>query len=203
MTTAEHWNAAYGAKSVGALSWYQTRPAISLELVANAGIAKSDAVIDVGGGASTLVDHLLELGFDNVTVLDLAGAALRAAQERLGDRASSVRWQEANVLLRDPGGPYALWHDRAVFHFLTDPEDRHRYAEVLQRAVRPGGTVVIATFAPDGPERCSGLPVQRWDSEALDAELGDAFTLVDSRRESHQTPAGKEQRFCYSVFRSG
>lgn len=201
MTTPDHWNAAYAAKQVDQLSWFQHRPALSLALVSQSGIAKSDRIIDVGGGASTFVDGLIEAGYQDVSVLDLSTRALSAAKSRLGQHAANVQWIEGDILHDDPGGPYALWHDRAVFHFLIDSRDRERYRRALSRAIAPGGVVLMATFAPDGPERCSGLPVQRWSPDDLARELGPRFRLIDSRCEAHVTPSAKEQRFSYCLFR--
>jgi SAM-dependent methyltransferase len=175
---------------------------MSLRLIAGTGVSRSAPVIDVGGGASVLVDGLLEAGFTDVTVLDLSGAALASSRARLGARASSVQWTEADVTRADlPPRSFDLWHDRAVFHFLTDRADRLAYLRVLRHALRPGGHVVIATFAEDGPERCSGLPVRRYAPAQLHAELGSDFELLASEREAHVTPAGAVQRFQYSLFR--
>jgi len=201
MTTTAHWNAAYEAKATVSLSWYQPVARLSLELIDAAKVDKHARLIDVGGGASTLVDGFLDDGFEDIVVFDLSDRALEAARARLGERAARVRWRVGNILHDDPGGPFALWHDRAVFHFLTNPADQDTYISVLHRNVAPGGVVVMATFAPDGPERCSGLPVQRWSAEEIAAKLGPDFELVDARRESHMTPAAKEQRFSYGVYR--
>ena len=165
-------------------------------------MSRSAPVIDVGGGASVLVDGLLEAGFTDVTVLDLSGAALSASRTRLGERARLVKWIEADVTQADlPPRPFDLWHDRAVFHFLVDPADRRAYLQVLRRALRPGAHVVMATFAEDGPERCSGLPVQRYAPSQLHAALGEDFEWLASEREQHLTPGGVLQQFQYSVFR--
>jgi SAM-dependent methyltransferase len=175
---------------------------MSLRLIAATGLAGSAPVIDVGGGASVLVDGLLEAGFTDVTVLDLSGAALAASRARLGRSAGSVRWIEADITRADlPPRSFDLWHDRAVFHFLTDRADRQAYLRVLRHALRPGASVVIATFAEDGPERCSGLPVRRYAPSQLHAELGDDFEWLASEREEHVTPGGVLQQFQYSLFR--
>ena len=193
----EHWDAIYRAKRPSELGWYQAVPALSLELIRR--VAPSNAaIIDVGGGASTLVDALA--GFARMTVLDISAAALEHAAARLAGR--TVRWMNADIFSVElPVAAYDVWHDRAVFHFLTADTDRRRYVSQMTRAIRPGGHAIIATFAEDGPARCSGLDVVRYDSEHLAAELGAAFRLVDSVREEHVTPAGVRQAFRYCLFR--
>ena len=183
------------------MSWYQTRPETSLALLHSTGIARTDALIDVGGGASRLVDALLQEGFSDVTVLDIAAAALEKSRARLGVDAGKARWITADITRWQPERRYRFWHDRAVFHFLTDPADRAAYRRVLEAGLVPGGHALIASFALDGPERCSGLPVQRYAPETLAMELGAAFTLVSQRHEANTTPAGRLQRFQYSLFR--
>lgn len=201
MDSKQHWDEVYAQKADDAVSWFQPRPQIALALIQTAGLDKSDPIIDVGGGASRLVDGLLAAGFTDVTVLDIAAAALQKSCARLGKDAERVQWIAADITRWQPERRYRLWHDRAVFHFLTTPTERLAYRRALGAALAPGGTAVIASFAPDGPERCSGLPVQRYSPETLAAELGVAFRLLDSRREEHLTPAGKVQRFQYSVLR--
>ena len=197
----QHWEEAYRQKSEDAVSWFQPRPEVSLALLHVAGIRKTDAIIDVGGGASRLVDHLLAAGFSDITVLDIAESALNKAQQRLGEVASKVIWIATDITRWQPKkNKYRLWHDRAVFHFLTAPADRTAYRRNLETALMPGGRAIIASFAPDGPERCSGLPVQRYSSESLATELGQEFRLENCRNENHQTPAGNVQRFQYSVL---
>lgn len=183
------------------MSWFQDSPQPSLDLIA--GLANSPAapVIDIGGGASSLVDALIERGFSALSVLDLSPAALKLAQDRLGERAKTVRWIVADATRWAPDQAYDMWHDRAAFHFLTAPEQRAAYVARLARALRPGGHAVIGAFAPDGPERCSGLPVARYDLDGLARELGPAFIPVAAHPHAHQTPAGVEQRFLFSVFR--
>lgn len=200
MDHKQHWEQVYRQKPDETLSWFQPRPEISLELIHAAGLQKTDAVIDVGGGASRLVDQLLAEGYTDLTVLDIAEQALITARKRLGNSASQVHWIAADVTAWQPGRSYRLWHDRAVFHFLTDPTERAAYRRNLQAALTPGGTAVIASFAPDGPERCSGLPVQRYSPESLAAELGIEFRLIRHRHETHRTPADRIQQFQYSVF---
>ena len=201
MNRKDHWDKVYTGKAPEAVSWYQPRPAVSLELVAAAGIRPQDPVIDVGGGASTFVDCLLDAGFSAVTVLDLSAEALAHARARLGARAELVQWIHQDVTRFRPPTRFALWHDRAVFHFLVDAADRAAYVDSLRHGLAPGGTTIIATFAVDGPEKCSGLPVMRHDEASLQRELGPGFELLESRRETHLTPWQSEQRFQYSCFR--
>ncbi len=193
-----HWQGVYARKDEDEVSWYQARPENSLRLITNTGLGLDATIIDAGGGASTLVDHLLDAGYTDITVLDIAEAALEKARARLGERAGRVRWVAADLLTWQPERQYDIWHDRAVFHFLTDAADRRRYVEVLKRALKPGGHVIIATFAPDGPEKCSGLPVMRHSPESIAAELGDGFELLEMADEHHVTPAGKVQHFNYA-----
>ena len=200
MDRQRHWDEVYSQKAEDTVSWFQVHPDLSLELIRAAGVGHTDALIDVGGGASRLVDHLLGAGFADLTVLDIAAAALERAGARLGPAALKVQWLVADVTRWRPARLYRLWHDRAVFHFLTEAADRAAYLANLKAALTPGGHAVIASFAPDGPERCSGLPVQRYSPESLAAELGPAFHLKGKRNESHLTPAGRVQRFQYSLF---
>lgn len=200
MNRREHWNRVYRDKPADRVSWYQQQPAASLELIAASGVGRDAGIIDVGGGASVLVDALLDQGYTGLAVLDVAHSALEAVRARLGDRAALVEWFEADVTRFEPTRRYALWHDRAVFHFLTDAGERAAYVRTLGKALQPGGTVIIATFAPDGPPKCSGLDVVRYDERSLAAELGTSFQLRDSRREAHVTPGGMTQPFCYFRF---
>ena len=197
----EHWNHVYETKQSNAVSWYQSAPATSLRLLQAAGLTTESCVIDVGGGDSRLVDSLLELGLKCVTVLDVSAAAVSRTRQRLGDRASSVNWLVTDVTGEWSVPPVDFWHDRAVFHFLTDATDRRRYVKHLSQSLKPGGFVIIATFALDGPSRCSGLPVERYSSDSLAAELGSDFELQRSSIESHQTPMGTNQSFLFAVFR--
>lgn len=192
-----HWDEVYDSKKESELSWTQAEPTLSLSLIAE--VCPSGRVIDVGGGLSQLAGRLLERG-SSVTVLDISPVALARARERLGERADQVRWIEADVTQTPETGTHDVWHDRALFHFLVEPRDRAAYLALLKRAIPPGGHAVIATFAPDGPEKCSGLPVRRYDSDSLQAELGPEFRLVKSVRETHVTPRGAQQPFQYSVF---
>lgn len=201
MNRQDHWDQAYAGKTPETVSWYQPRPAVSLELVAAAGIRPEDPVLDVGGGASTFVDCLLDAGFSAVTVLDLSAEALARARARLGARAGRAQWIHQDVTLFRPPTRFALWHDRAVFHFLVEAADRAAYVDSLRHSLVPGGTAIIATFAPDGPEKCSGLPVMRHDEDSLRRELGPEFELQEVRRETHLTPWRSEQPFLYARFR--
>jgi SAM-dependent methyltransferase len=197
-----HWDGVYTTKPSTEVSWYQAEPTISLALLRKAGAGPTTTILDVGGGDSRLVDAALAEGLGRMTVLDLSGAALARARARLGTQADEVTWLEADVTQVElPARAFDIWHDRAVFHFLTAPEDRARYAAVAAAALRPGGTALLATFAPDGPTRCSGLEVARYTPEGLAAQLGDAFALVRGFGDLHHTPAGREQRFSVAVLR--
>ncbi|PKO73315.1 MAG: SAM-dependent methyltransferase [Betaproteobacteria bacterium HGW-Betaproteobacteria-17] len=197
----QHWEAVYRSKAADAVSWFQPHAASSLQLIE--GCADRDAhIIDVGGGASVLVDDLADAGYRNLSVLDLAESALAASRARLGARAQSVQWIVADITRAElPAARYDVWHDRAVFHFLTDPGDRARYVEQVLKSVKPGGHVIIAAFGPGGPLQCSGLDVMRYAPEALHAEFGAPFRLLRHETEIHHTPSGQEQEFvyCYCV----
>ena len=195
-----HWENVYKDKSALEVSWYQSEPLLSLQLIHNAELASDAAIIDVGGGASVLIDHLCDEGFSNAAVLDISANALACAKERLGDKAKNVEWFDEDVTSFNPPHQFSLWHDRAVFHFLTDALDRHRYVEVLNRALIPGGHLIIAAFAIGGPEKCSGLDIVQYDAEKLKAELGDGFELLEELTELHLTPSNAEQQFSYFHF---
>ncbi len=197
----EHWQKIYSEREPTAVSWHQENPARSLILIEETGVAADAPIIDIGGGASRLVDRLSEIGYRSVTVLDLAPLALSQAQERLGERARDIIWIDDDVLEHPFAHTYAVWHDRAVFHFLTEAKDRARYVAQLESAVEPGGHVIIATFSPDGPVMCSGLPVQRHSPESLTECLEASFDVVDFQEEAHHTPSGKTQHFLYGRFR--
>ena len=199
MDTQAHWDKAYTEKSDNQLSWFQEVPARSLALIAAA--SPNGSVIDVGGGASRLVDALLAAGRDDVTVLDISQAALDRARARLGARAAEVEWLCADITQWRPARQWDVWHDRAVFHFLTGREAQDAYIAALKAATRPGAAVILSTFAPDGPERCSGLPVQRYGAADLAARLGADFALADQAAERHVTPWGSVQSFAYAAFR--
>ncbi|WP_410209642.1 class I SAM-dependent methyltransferase [Aquirhabdus sp.] len=197
-----HWEQVYSKKSANEVSWFQPRADLSLKLIAATDTPYSDAIIDVGGGASTLVDDLLKTGYSNLTVLDLSAAALQTSQLRLGEAAAQVQWIAANITTAGlPEQTYAIWHDRAVFHFLTTPAERQAYIDILRKSLKPGGHVIIATFAEDGPMQCSGLPVMRYSPAALWAELGSLLTLIHSEEELHYTPFNTTQKFIYCYFK--
>lgn len=196
---AEHWASVYRARAPDSLSWYEQVPRVSLELIDALDIPTSAAVLDVGGGTSFLADHLVARGFSDVTVLDISAAALEEGRRRLSDDA--VQRLHADVLDWHPSRRYDLWHDRALFHFLVAEEDRACYLRTLAAALPPGGAVILATFAPDAPERCSGLPVARYSAKELGAQLGDSFEPVEIRREEHTTPRGVSQPFTWLAGR--
>jgi 2-polyprenyl-3-methyl-5-hydroxy-6-metoxy-1,4-benzoquinol methylase len=196
-----HWQNVYTTRGEREVSWFQERPDLSLELIRAAGATPRSSVVDVGGGASRLVDALLADGFDRVTVLDVSEAALATVKRRLGSAADKVTWIVSDITTWEPAERYDLWHDRAVLHFLTDASDRAAYVARLTKALRPGGHAIIGTFALDGPERCSGLPVVRYDAAKLTDLLGPEFALVETRAHAHPTPMGSVQRFQFSLFR--
>ena len=196
-----HWRKVYKEKGEKQVSWFQEKPAISLELIHGIGVKQNSAIIDIGGGASRLVDVLVRDGYRDLTVLDLSDDAVAITRSRLVDRAVLVKWIVADMTEWEPSREYDLWHDRAAFHFLTEAADRAAYLDRLTQAIRPGGHSIIGTFAIDGPERCSGLPVMRYDATLLSAALGRAFALIGTRRHDHTTPAGGVQQFLFSVFR--
>ncbi|MGJ5004178.1 class I SAM-dependent methyltransferase [Bradyrhizobium sp. HKCCYLRH2060] len=200
---ASHWQTVYTTKAETEVSWYQDDPATSLRMIREAGATPTSRIIDIGGGASRLVDALLAAGYGALTVLDISDAALATARGRLGAAAAGVTWIASDVTTWTPDARYDVWHDRAAFHFLTAPEDRAAYVDRLRAAVVPGGAVIIGTFAPDGPEKCSGLLVVRYDAHGLAATLGPAFTLEDSCTEAHRTPWGATQQFQFCRFRAG
>ncbi|MBI5256081.1 MAG: class I SAM-dependent methyltransferase [Burkholderiales bacterium] len=203
MSTKDHWERVYTTKATDRVSWYQPHADQSLRLIHETGLPRDASIIDVGGGASTLVDDLLHDGYSALTVLDLSAAALATARARLGPDAARVRWLVGNVLeLPLPAQGFDLWHDRAVFHFLTAPEDRQAYVQTVLRAVKPGGHVIVATFAEDGPTQCSGLPVMRYSATALHATFGAPFTLLRHETEAHHTPMGTVQQFVYCMCRT-
>ena len=199
MTPAAHWQNQYATRAPDTVGWYEADPSISRRLVAEALERGARSVIDVGGGASSLVDHLVDEGI-RVAVLDIAEAGLAVARERLGERGRRVTWIVADVTTAADIGRFDVWHDRAVFHFLTEPADRAAYVAMATRTIEAGGTALVATFAPDGPERCSGLPVCRYDAAALARELGPAFRLEASEPYVHVTPSGVPQSFVYARF---
>lgn len=202
MQLKEHWEKIYSSKATTGVSWFQEHAVLSLQLIQETGVPKSAAIIDIGGGASTLVDDLISNGYSSLTVLDLSASALAAARNRLGAQSSEVQWMEENItnaLL--PAYAYDVWHDRAVFHFLTSPEDRNAYIKTILRSVKPEGHVIIATFSEDGPLQCSELPVIHYSTDQLQNELGNSFVLVKNLKEDHRTPSGHIQKFNYCYFR--
>lgn len=202
MDAKAHWEGVYRSKRADDVSWFQPEAATSLALIRRAATEPAASIIDIGGGASRLVDGLVSAGYRHLTVLDLSGAALAESRRRLGHAGADVTWLEGDVLSAElPAGGFDVWHDRALFHFLTDAEDRSRYVAQVRRALKPGGSVIIATFADDGPTRCSGLPVVRYAPETLQGEFGPDFPLIESEREAHGTPAGATQMFVYCRFK--
>lgn len=202
MQSKEHWEQVYETKAETEVSWFQPHAELSLKLIRAANASNDVSIIDVGGGASTLVDDLLAAGSRKLTVLDLSAAALAKARQRLGERAAAVTWIEGNILDAPlPAQAYDVWHDRAVFHFLTDEAERHAYVAAVLHAVKPGGLVIVATFAEDGPTKCSCLPVMRYAASELHAQFGAPFQMLGHEKESHHTPGGNEQKFVYCFCR--
>ena len=198
-----HWERVYREKDDSQLSWHQDDPTTSLELCDVAGMDAGSSVIDIGGGTSRFAEHLIERGLSDVSVLDVSQAALHRSRRRLGALSAQVEWIASDVTTWNPDRSYDLWHDRSVFHFLNDAADRTAYQDQLYRCLLPGGHAIIATFALDGPETCSGLPVVRYDPEGLSEVLGDRLTLVSHRRQTHLTPWRNPQSFQYSLLRMG
>jgi trans-aconitate methyltransferase len=195
----KHWQGIYTSKAANAVSWYEAEAATSLAMIEACSLHRDDPILDVGAGASVLVDGLLSKGFSDVTLLDVSEAALAITRSRVGDRA---RYFAGDVTTWKPERKYALWHDRAVFHFLTDESARAQYKATLAAALRDGGHAIVATFADDGPEKCSGLAVQRYSPSELERELSSVLEMVESRRVAHVTPWGAEQRFVFARFKS-
>lgn len=197
-----HWENVYRTKPVDGVSWYAPHLKRSLDMVLRTGATPSSRIVDVGAGASTLADDLVAAGFRSVVVMDISLSALQLSRERLGPHAERVRWIQADVTAA-PFLPDAfdVWHDRAVFHFLTRAEDRAAYVETVRRAVRPGGSVIVATFGPEGPTRCSGLEVTRYSADELHAQFGKSFRLIEHAEEIHDTPSGTQQQFVYCYCR--
>ncbi|HEY8668079.1 MAG TPA: class I SAM-dependent methyltransferase [Tepidisphaeraceae bacterium] len=200
MERKEHWENIYTTKETTDVGWYQADPKVSMELILSASPDRG-GVVDVGGGASLLVDRLLEAGVAKVAVLDISTAALQRAKSRLGDRAARVQWIVGDVTAMASVGSFDVWHDRAVFHFLADPDERRKYVELMTRTIPPGGHLVIGTFALDGPPRCSGLAVCRYDADMLGREFGSAFQLMKELPQTHITPRGSPQKFIFGLFR--
>lgn len=197
----DHWDRAYTTKAATAVSWYQPLPAKSLELIRRAAPDTAASIIDIGGGASTLPDNLLRAGYGDITVVDISEAALKRSQERLGADSGRVTWLVADITTWTPPRTWDVWHDRAVFHFLTDAATQDSYIAALLAGTHSGSTAIISTFALDGPERCSGLPVQRYSAPSLAERIGAKFKLIDQQAERHTTPGGGVQSFIYAVFK--
>ncbi len=201
MSNTDHWNEVYSKKEEAELSWHQDDPSVALDLMKMAALTVRSSVIDIGAGTSRLMDLLLDLGLSDLSALDLSESALAVARVRLGARENSVKWIVADITRWEPTQTYDIWHDRAVFHFLVKPDDRDAYIQRLSRSVIPGGHAIIATFALDGPEKCSGLPVARYSPTSLAETLGSVFSLVTHQFHLHHTPWGSQQSFQYSLFR--
>ena len=202
MSRRNHWDSIYRGKDPDRVSWYRPHLDRSLAFIEKTSLPRTAAILDVGGGSSTLVDDLLDRGYDDVTVLDLSERALAQAKARLGARAKTVAWVVGDVTeMALPKRRFDLWHDRAVFHFLTEPAARERYVDAVRRALKPNGYIIVATFGPEGPERCSGLPIARYSADGLHREFGERFAKVGSETEIHQTPWGAEQEFVYCYCR--
>ena len=200
MTIQTHWETVYRTKAPDAVSWYRPHLERSLELIQAVVPDLSVSIIDVGGGESTLVDDLLAKGYRDISVLDISQTAIEVAKERLGELAKHVKWLVTDIIRATlPKHRYDLWHDRAVFHFLTGAEDRAAYVRQVAQAMKPGGYVIVATFGPEGPQKCSGLDVVRYDADSLHEEFGQSFKLIDSKTELHQTPFGTTQQFLYCL----
>lgn len=201
MAGSDHWNRVYGEKSPEDVSWFQQQPSVSLAAIERHVEGNNGAFIDIGGGASLLVDRLAERGWKDLTILDISDSALAVAKQRLGEQAAIVQWIVADITRWRPARCYDVWHDRAAFHFLTRRDQRDAYRSALLSGTHPGSIVIMATFAPDGPEKCSELMVERYDSRALASELGSSFELLEDWREMHETPWGSGQSFNWCVFR--
>ena len=200
MNRKAHWEGIYSNKSPLEVSWYQKEPTLSLQLIEKTGLSTDAAIIDIGGGASILVDHLNERGYKHLAVLDISGNALDFAKHRLAAAADEIEWFEADITTFQAPHQFDLWHDRAVFHFLTDANDRQRYIKILKQTLKPGGHLIMAAFAIGGPTKCSGLDIVQYDANKLLTELGNGFTLLEEKSEMHITPADREQQFSYFHF---
>lgn len=196
-----HWENVYKTKSLAEVSWYQPKPRTSLDLITNSGIRKNDPIIDVGGGDSLLADHLLELGYTDITVLDVSEASLKRAQERLGDRSKLVSWIASDAAEFRPARKYALWHDRAVFHFFTDGSRIEKYLTVIRDGLIDNGNLVVGTFSESGPKKCSGLEVKQYSEDSLSQAFARNFTRIKCLREDHRTPFGTVQNFVFCGFK--
>lgn len=196
-----HWNGVYGQRNETEVSWFEPQPTCSVSLLEALGVRPAHSLIDIGAGAARLVDLLLRRGFVDLTVLDVSRTALRQAQRRLGPEADRVQWIVADLLAWQPGRQYDVWHDRAVFHFLVEADDRESYRRLLRQSLRVGGHLIVGTFAADGPDHCSGLPVARYDADQLTEAIGEGFVRILDQREDHQTPSGSVQPFTWVALR--
>jgi ubiquinone/menaquinone biosynthesis C-methylase UbiE len=201
MEPSDHWNKIWRTKAPDQVSWFEPEPSLSLELIQATGVGLDAPILDVGGGASILVDRLLALGYRRLSVADISASGLECARLRLTDEGAAVSWIAADARKLRLDNPVRVWHDRAVFHFLVAPPDQEAYLESMTRSLEPEGYAVLATFALDGPEKCSGLPVARYSGDTLAARLEPGFELLKAERHTHRTPNGKEQRFTYALFR--
>ena len=202
MNQKEHWENVYKTKAHDQVSWYREHLETSLKMILDTGVQKDAAIIDVGGGSSTLVDDLLDNGFVDVSVLDISSGAIENSRARLGSRADKIEWIVGDITeIELPKDHFDVWHDRAVFHFLTREEDRRKYVDLVMSSLKPGGHIVVASFGPDGPQKCSGLDVVRYSPDSMHDEFGSDFKLVKSLGESHQTPFGTSQEFVYCYCR--
>lgn len=197
----EHWNSVYATKHKTEVSWFQHKPALSLALIGAHTPDKTAPIIDIGGGASSLTAELLRAGFSDLAVLDISAEALERAKENLDAEAANIEWIAADITGWKPPRQWHVWHDRAVFHFLTDHASQDAYIRALHEATVPGAIAIISGFAPDGPEKCSGLPVVRYDANSLSKRIGAGFELLAEKREAHATPGGSVQKFYYAVLR--
>ena len=196
----DHWDTIYSDKNAVEVSWYQQYPKQSMELIKATGVDLSASIIDIGGGASTLIDALLAAGYEKLSVLDISQAAIEQAKARLGQQADAVEWLAQDITTFVVKAPFAVWHDRAVFHFLTDAADRASYVKAMSCALNPGGHAIVATFDLDGPEQCSGLDIVRYSPETMSEVFGDGFKLIETQTEKHTTPGGASQSFVYCRF---
>jgi ubiquinone/menaquinone biosynthesis C-methylase UbiE len=202
MNRQQHWENIYQTKKRDEVSWFREHLDTSLRMIANTGVGKDAAIIDVGGGNSTLVDDLLEAGYVDVSVLDISSKAIADSKERLGAKADEINWIVADITTIElPADHYDVWHDRAVFHFLTGEEDRREYVELVKRSLKDGGHIIVASFSLDGPKKCSGLDIVQYSPETMHDEFGDSFRLVESVGETHNTPFGTTQDFVYCYCR--
>jgi ubiquinone/menaquinone biosynthesis C-methylase UbiE len=202
MNKKSHWETVYQTKSDQQVSWFREHLDNSLRMILQTNVGKEAAIIDVGGGSSTLADDLLQHGFIDISVLDISAAALQKSKERLGAKADQIEWIEADITqVSLPGNHFDVWHDRAVFHFLTDAEDRRKYVELVMRSLKIGGHIIVASFGENGPQKCSGLDVVRYNPETMHNEFGNDFKLVKSLNETHETPFGTTQEFIYCYCR--